>query len=110
VPPVTLTPDPGLDALLPDHWAARVTVTTPSGESVRRVTDALGSPARPLAEKTVIKKFHTLTASRLTDWPAHCLSLDDLPNVTALTGRTLPDAPESQNTPRSPKTAGRHPG
>ncbi|MES9539428.1 MmgE/PrpD family protein [Actinomadura sp. NPDC000600] len=84
VPPVTLVPDPALDALLPDHWAARVTVETPAGEVSRRVVDALGSPARPLPEEAVLKKFDTLTAGVPTDWRDRCLRLDDLDDAAAL--------------------------
>ncbi|MEV0668079.1 MmgE/PrpD family protein [Actinomadura luteofluorescens] len=85
VPAVTLVPDPALDTLLPDHWAARVTVETPSGRASRRVVDALGSPARPLSREAVLSKFDTLTACALTDWRDRCLTLDDLADVAALT-------------------------
>ncbi|MGI5200599.1 MmgE/PrpD family protein [Spirillospora sp. CA-108201] len=84
VPAVTLVPDPALDALLPDHWAARVTVETPSGRVSRRVVDALGSPARPLRRDAVLGKFDTLTAGALTDWRDECLTLDDLDDVAGL--------------------------
>ena len=83
-PPVTLAKDETLDALLPGHWAARVTVETPSGRTSQRVVDALGSPSRPLPQDAVLAKFDTLTEGRLTDWRTECLSLDDLANVTGL--------------------------
>lgn len=86
VPPVTLTLDASLDALLPDHWAAVVTVDTPSGRAVRRVVDALGSPSRPLSREVVVTKFDTLTAGRLLKLRDDCLRLDDLDSVTGLVG------------------------
>lgn len=85
VPPTTLTPDPELDALLPGHWAARVTIETPSGRSSHRVVDALGSPARPLSPEAVLRKFDTLTNGRLTTWRTRCLALDDLDDTAELT-------------------------
>ncbi|URN00987.1 MmgE/PrpD family protein [Actinomadura madurae] len=85
VPPTTLVPDPELDALLPGHWAARVTIETPSGRSSHCVVDALGSPAHPLPPDAVLKKFDTLTAGRLTAWRARCLTLDDLDSAAELT-------------------------
>lgn len=85
VPPVTLAPDASLDALLPDHWAATVTVRTPSGETSRRIVDALGSPARPLTTEAVLGKFESLTAGRLSDWSTRCLTLDGAGDVVELT-------------------------
>ncbi|MCP9984778.1 MmgE/PrpD family protein [Actinomadura madurae] len=85
VPPTTLVPAPELDALLPGHWAARVTIETPSGRSSHCVVDALGSPAHPLPPDAVLKKFDTLTAGRLTAWRARCLTLDDLDSAAELT-------------------------
>lgn len=84
VPPVALVADADLDGLLPDHWAARVTVKTRSGQTSLRVVDALGSPSRALPEDAVLKKFDTLTDGRLTQWRTRCLSLDDLDDVTGL--------------------------
>lgn len=84
VPPVTLVADADLDGPLPDHWAARVTVKTRSGQTSLRVVDALGSPSRALPEDAVLKKFDTLTDGSLTRWRTRCLSLDDLDDVTDL--------------------------
>jgi 2-methylcitrate dehydratase PrpD len=84
VPPVTLVTDASLDALLPDRWAATVTIRTPGGETSRRIVDALGSPARPLTAEAVLTKFETLTAGRLSDWRTTCLALDDQDDVAHL--------------------------
>jgi 2-methylcitrate dehydratase PrpD len=84
VPRVTLTPDTSLDALLPGHWAAAVTVETPSGRTARRVVDALGSPSRPLSREAVLAKFDTLTGRRFGEWRGDCLGLADLDAVTGL--------------------------
>lgn len=84
VPPTTLVPAPELDALLPGHWAARVTIETPSGRSSHCVVDALGSPAHPPAGRGAQEVRHP-DRRRLTAWRARCLTLDDLDSAAELT-------------------------
>lgn len=60
---VTLKPAPDIDALYPDHYGARVTMTMPDGRIVvHQVRDSLGDPERALSPQAVFDKARKLMA------------------------------------------------
>ncbi|MDX6741081.1 MmgE/PrpD family protein [Actinocorallia sp. A-T 12471] len=81
-PEVVLAADPSLDSLLPERWAARVTVRLPGGETARAFADGAAEPSAA----DVVAKFRRQTGAdgRADDWISRCLMLDTVSDADAL--------------------------
>ncbi len=65
---VTVTEDPALSAMLPDHRPARITLTMQDGTTVEAVTETnRGDWADPYGEGDIREKYDSLTARRWQD-------------------------------------------
>ncbi|ROO87103.1 2-methylcitrate dehydratase PrpD [Actinocorallia herbida] len=99
-PRVVLVPDPGLDALLPGRWAARVTLGFPDGGRAEGRSDG----AREVGEAEVVGKWRRQLggpggSAEADAWRARCLALDAVADVAELRrdfARLL--RPENENT------------
>jgi len=90
---IQIQSDPGLSAMYPRKWPARVEIVKRSGERLAgSVTYPKGDPENPLSRSEVVGKFKSLTRGLIADdWAeALCertLSLDQLSDVSALLRR-----------------------
>lgn len=90
---IELRADPGLTAMYPRQWPARVEIVKQNGERLTgSVTCPKGDPENPLSEAEVVAKFKSLTRGLIADeWAdtlcERALSLDRLSDVSTFFNR-----------------------
>jgi 2-methylcitrate dehydratase PrpD len=93
---VTLLPDPALEPLYPEHWAARVRIRTAAGaEHQLQYDDPFGTDARPASDAVIHDKFRRMAGSVLPADRVERLietveGLERLPSLQPLTNLLLP--------------------